>query len=235
MHWSQQQLMLVITTNDILKAADWSWDSVFKRFYYCPVNDPSFGRSWSVLALGTTWASCTCSTSSKKPFANYKQHHWYVRLSLLKYNFQMAQIMQWLHAIWNYMKKVKSSISMVPPTHPIYGLLSKSQSVTMWMCIKGIFYTCACCFWYTSHLYRPTNCRCLKLGQTSLICLTSPSSYNSMQSLHDLSHLEMLAYLLFYFSFSVFSWEYWSTLLLNTNSTIPIIKIILVFPALLFM
>ena len=29
---------------------------------------------------------------------------------------------------------------------------------------------------------------------TSLICLTSPSSYNSMQSLHDLSHLEVLVY-----------------------------------------
>ena len=35
------------------------------------------------------------------------------------YNFQMAQIMQWLHAIWNYMKKVKSHISMV------FGLVSQ--------------------------------------------------------------------------------------------------------------
>ena len=39
-------------------------------------------------------------------------------LSFLKYNFQMAQAMQWLHAILNYMKKVKLSISMVPPIHP---------------------------------------------------------------------------------------------------------------------
>ena len=39
-----------ITTNDILKAADWSSDSVFRRFYYRPVNDPTFGRS--VLASG---------------------------------------------------------------------------------------------------------------------------------------------------------------------------------------
>ena len=41
-----------ITTNDILKAADWSSDSVFRRFYYLLVNDPTFGRS--VLASGTT-------------------------------------------------------------------------------------------------------------------------------------------------------------------------------------
>ena len=40
-----------ITTNDILKAADWSSDSVFRRFYYRPVNDPTFGRT--VLASGS--------------------------------------------------------------------------------------------------------------------------------------------------------------------------------------
>ena len=59
---------------------------------------------------------------------DYKQHHWYVRLSLLKYNFQMAQIMKWLPAIWDYMKKVKLSISMVPPTH--------TQSLYHWLAIK---------------------------------------------------------------------------------------------------
>ena len=40
-----------ITTNDILKAADWSSDSVFRRFYYRPVNDSTFGRA--VLASGS--------------------------------------------------------------------------------------------------------------------------------------------------------------------------------------
>ena len=39
-----------ITTNDILKAADWSSDSVFRRFYYRPVHDPAFGQS--VLSSG---------------------------------------------------------------------------------------------------------------------------------------------------------------------------------------
>ena len=33
-----------IMTNDILKAADWSSESVFQKFYYKPVEDPSFGR-----------------------------------------------------------------------------------------------------------------------------------------------------------------------------------------------
>ena len=36
---------LGITTNDILKAADWSSESVFKKFYYKPTKDPSFRRA----------------------------------------------------------------------------------------------------------------------------------------------------------------------------------------------
>ena len=36
---------LGITTNDILRAADWSSESVFQRFYYKPTEDPSFGRA----------------------------------------------------------------------------------------------------------------------------------------------------------------------------------------------
>ena len=43
---------LGITTNDILKAADWSSESVFQRFYYKPTEDPSFGRA--VLSTGDT-------------------------------------------------------------------------------------------------------------------------------------------------------------------------------------
>ena len=39
-----------ITTNDILKAADWSSESVFQRFYYKPTEDPSYGRA--VLSTG---------------------------------------------------------------------------------------------------------------------------------------------------------------------------------------
>ena len=42
-----------ITTNDILKPADWSLESVFQKFYYKPSEDPSFGRkvlsAWSAM------------------------------------------------------------------------------------------------------------------------------------------------------------------------------------------
>lgn len=34
-----------ITINDILKAADWSTESVFRKFYYRPTHSPSFGRA----------------------------------------------------------------------------------------------------------------------------------------------------------------------------------------------
>ena len=53
-----------ITTEDILKAADWSSDTVFKKFYYKPTQ---------------VWAVCTCPT---------KVTYLYVR-----YNYRMAQPM----------------------------------------------------------------------------------------------------------------------------------------------
>ena len=34
-----------MTVNDILKAADWSSESVFRQFYYRPTHDPSYGRT----------------------------------------------------------------------------------------------------------------------------------------------------------------------------------------------
>ena len=34
-----------ITTNDILKAADWSSESVFQKFYYKPSDNLSYGRA----------------------------------------------------------------------------------------------------------------------------------------------------------------------------------------------
>ena len=38
-------MLPAITTNDILKAADYSLGTVFRKFFYRPVNDPSFGSS----------------------------------------------------------------------------------------------------------------------------------------------------------------------------------------------
>ena len=40
-----------VTTNDILKAADWSSESVFRKFYYRPTHNPSYGRA--VLSKGS--------------------------------------------------------------------------------------------------------------------------------------------------------------------------------------
>ena len=34
-----------VTTEDILKAADWSSDSSFQRFYYKPVRNATFART----------------------------------------------------------------------------------------------------------------------------------------------------------------------------------------------
>ena len=140
-----------ITTNDILKAVDYSLGSVFRKFCYCPVNDPAFGT------------------------VNHDQY--------------------------------------LPAIHELlaHAQFHPSKPSASYMYIIDVRDICACCFWYALHVQ--ASCRCLELGQTSLICSTSLSSYNSMQSLHDLSYWEMLAYSLCYFSFSVFSWECWSTLL----------------------
>ena len=36
---------VIITTNDILKAANWSSESVFRRFYYKSSDNVSYGRA----------------------------------------------------------------------------------------------------------------------------------------------------------------------------------------------
>jgi len=102
---------------------------------------------------------------------------------LIRYNFQIAQITERLHAIWDYMKKVKSSISMVPPIHyfPLniftLGSLSKGQrgqNVAIFIrilcvCVE-VHMLCILIFWWQ------TSCNSRKLDQTPLICSTSPSS-----------------------------------------------------------
>ena len=34
-----------ITTEDVLRAADWTSDTVFKKFYYKPTKDTNFGHA----------------------------------------------------------------------------------------------------------------------------------------------------------------------------------------------
>ena len=109
----------------IQQGEPWSSESVFQRFYHQPlVMYPFAGQYCRQLLVRPHHCSCIwlitemlLLTQLHKLFIlGYKQHHWYVGLSLLKYKFQLAQITQWLHAIWNYMKMVKLSLSMVPPT-----------------------------------------------------------------------------------------------------------------------
>ena len=52
-----------LTTNDIFNAADWSSESVVRKFYYKPCRDSSFGTA--VLSAGRK----TSTTNT----------HWYVR------------------------------------------------------------------------------------------------------------------------------------------------------------
>ena len=43
-----------VTTEDILKAADWSTESSFQRFYYKPVHDATFARTVLLSATNNT-------------------------------------------------------------------------------------------------------------------------------------------------------------------------------------
>jgi len=85
----------------------------------------------------------------------------------------------------------KSSISMVPPTHPHCGFAFKVKVVIGSFLIMHKL--------LPVHIALPSRCRCLQLGQIPLTCEADPSSLiaNSMhmQSLHDLSHLEVLKHL----------------------------------------
>ena len=42
---SSAAAMAGVTTDDILKAANWNSELVFQRFYYRPADDPSYGRA----------------------------------------------------------------------------------------------------------------------------------------------------------------------------------------------
>ena len=83
-----------VTILDILNAADWSSETTFQQFYHRDMQDRSiFG---SVVL------------SSANYMLIWKQ-------SLPKYNLRMAQGTKCLHAIRNYMRKVKLKYQHVPP------------------------------------------------------------------------------------------------------------------------
>ena len=80
-----------ITTNQILEAADWSSESVFQRFYYKPCNSNLIGTA--VLSTGST--------------DSLQKSRWYVIWAFQNVITWMAQIMEWLSAILDYMRNVR--------------------------------------------------------------------------------------------------------------------------------
>jgi len=81
------------------EVGDWSSELVFTKFYYKPLRSGALER--------------LSSPAMRNKATNY--HSWYVRRSLLKYNYRMAQPTKWVPAILDYMKKVKSNISTSHP------------------------------------------------------------------------------------------------------------------------
>ena len=57
-----------------------------------------------------------------RPMNGLQNHMLIWRPSLPKYNFRMAQVMQWLPAIRNYMRKVRSKYQHFPPYLCLYSL-----------------------------------------------------------------------------------------------------------------
>ena len=74
-----------ITTYEILKAANWSLESVFQRFYHKLTEEPKYGRVVLTKVLENE------RLSYKKTHVNT-----YARLRLLKYNSRMDQTTQCL-------------------------------------------------------------------------------------------------------------------------------------------
>ena len=90
-----------VTTRQILEAADWSSEGTFQKFYHRSLDGDDkakFGKS----------------------ILSSQAIHVDMNRSLLKCNLRMAQGTKCLHAIWNYMRKVKMKYQHVPPTTPCF-------------------------------------------------------------------------------------------------------------------
>ena len=93
-----------VTTKQILEVADWSSEGTFQQFYHRKVE-----KEWMtelVLVQG-----CCHPTMLQTIHVDMKR-------SLPKCNLRMAQGTKWLHAIRNYMRKVKLKYQHVPPSTP---------------------------------------------------------------------------------------------------------------------
>ena len=93
-----------LTVEEIMSAADWSSKGTFQKFYYKP------SHSAALILVQQFW----------RPMNRLQNHMLIWRPSLPKYNFRMAQVMQWPPAIRNYMRKVRSKYQHVPPIYFLY-------------------------------------------------------------------------------------------------------------------
>jgi len=158
-----------ITTSDILKAEDYSLGTVFRKFFYRPVNDPSFGSLWSVLASGNPWHS---QLHPSKPSSSYKQHHWY------NYETELSEILfpnGSDHAIIACYFEFYDEGEVEHINDPIHPSQQQRFSFKRLWCdhaveyLQGSFYTYTCCFSCALHVYRSPSCRYLESGQTYTI------------------------------------------------------------------
>ena len=93
-----------VTTSDILQATDWGLESVFTRFYYKPLRSGTFGAA--VLSKGGTNSLQTTTVDTEMEPSEI-------------YYYRMAQPTEWVLAILDYKRKVRSNISTSHPTLPI--------------------------------------------------------------------------------------------------------------------
>ena len=99
---STKAAMSGVTVEDILKAADWSTRAPF--------------RSSIISQHIQQHLEHQCWQSSR----TLQNHMLIWKPSLPKYNFGMAQVMQWPPAIRNYMRMVRLKYQYVPPSLPIW-------------------------------------------------------------------------------------------------------------------
>jgi len=97
-----------LTVDEIMKAADWSSEGVFQKFYYRPQHSAEFGS-----ALLVTSASKSHADMENEPSEVY---------------FQMAQVMQWPPVIRN-MRKVRLKYQYVPTSNTLISQAKKKAGV----------------------------------------------------------------------------------------------------------
>ena len=94
-----------VTTNDILKAADWIFESVFRNFYYRPTGDVTYGRA--VLSWLRQWGIIIVLCIDISAYGCSAVGGCGLNFTTLGYN----TIDMWVWAFWNIISKWLRSCS----------------------------------------------------------------------------------------------------------------------------